>query len=160
MLRKNIPNNALSHLKYGVFGQGDSSYTYFNTPAKKLHKRLLQIGALPIVERGDGDDQHYLGVDGALDPWLKTLWKTLLILFPLPANIEILSSEILPPPQYIIKFLDDNSNAFDCIPMKLVDYEVAKVVSNVRMTGPTHFQDIRHIVLEADQLYFIYFTDF
>ncbi|CAG8555508.1 7172_t:CDS:2 [Racocetra fulgida] len=33
----------------------------YNWPAKKLFKRLLQLGAQSILPRGDGDDQHYLG---------------------------------------------------------------------------------------------------
>jgi sulfite reductase alpha subunit-like flavoprotein len=67
LLRKDIPQGALSKLKFGVFGQGDSSYpkyqrlTRFNTPAKKLYKRLIQLSAVPILDRGDGDDQHDLG---------------------------------------------------------------------------------------------------
>lgn len=33
----------------------------FNYPAKKLYKRLQQLGANLMIQRGDGDDQHYLG---------------------------------------------------------------------------------------------------
>lgn len=44
-----------------VFGLGDSSYPSFNFVAKKLQKRILQLGGQSIYRRGDGDDQHPLG---------------------------------------------------------------------------------------------------
>ncbi|RKO83046.1 flavo protein-like protein [Blyttiomyces helicus] len=61
LLRKSLPPNALSTLTFAVFGLGDSSYPKYNFPSKKLHKRLLQLGASAIVPLGEGDDQHYLG---------------------------------------------------------------------------------------------------
>lgn len=123
----------------------------FNTPAKKLYKRLIQIGANPIAPRGDGDDQHYLGVDGALDPWLREFWKNALLLYPLPPNLEVISSKVLPPPQYVIKFLDE------CPSVEFIrqssDINFATVKENRRITGSSHFQDVRHIVLETEQNY-------
>ncbi|KAI0241496.1 NAPDH-dependent diflavin reductase [Massospora cicadina] len=61
LLRKNLPANVLENLKFAVFGLGDSSYAKFNYPAKKLFRRLCQLGAQAACPRGDGDDQHYLG---------------------------------------------------------------------------------------------------
>ncbi|KAJ1559221.1 NADPH-dependent diflavin oxidoreductase 1, partial [Nowakowskiella sp. JEL0078] len=61
MLRRGLPNEILGHLNFAVFGLGDSSYTKFNYPAKKLYNRLIQLSACPILERGDGDDQHPSG---------------------------------------------------------------------------------------------------
>lgn len=52
LLRKNLPPNSLSKLKYGVLGFGDSSFYKFNFAAKKLHKRLAQLGATPLVDIG------------------------------------------------------------------------------------------------------------
>ncbi|KAJ3092732.1 NADPH-dependent diflavin oxidoreductase 1 [Quaeritorhiza haematococci] len=49
-------------------GQGEepdnmkASRNEFNFPAKKLNKRLAQLGAHCILPRGDGDDQHRLGL--------------------------------------------------------------------------------------------------
>lgn len=53
LLRKNLPTNSLAKLKYGVLGFGDSSYTKFNFAAKKLHKRLMQLGATPLLDIGE-----------------------------------------------------------------------------------------------------------
>ena len=116
----------------------------FNFPAKKLHKRLLQLGAHALIPRGDGDDQHYLGVDGALDPWLDQLWTTVLQLYPVPAGLEVISSNILLDPTINIEFLDRDSRvndvySFDC---------VLAVGENRRLTHVDHFQDVRHLVLD------------
>lgn len=52
LLRKNLPSNSLCKVKFGVLGLGDSSYSKFNFVAKKLHKRLLQLGAEPLIDIG------------------------------------------------------------------------------------------------------------
>src|SRR5687768_11792898 len=62
LLVRSLPNDYLSHLKFAVFGLGDSSYQLFNAAAKKLLRRLEQLGALSVCRRGDGDDQHPMGV--------------------------------------------------------------------------------------------------
>lgn len=61
LLRRNLPGNVLETMKFAVFGLGDSSYAKFNYPAKKLFRRLGQLGAQAACPRGDGDDQHFLG---------------------------------------------------------------------------------------------------
>ncbi|XP_052195718.1 NADPH-dependent diflavin oxidoreductase 1 isoform X2 [Diospyros lotus] len=45
--------------------------------AKRLDKRLSDLGATAIIERGLGDDQHPSGYEGALDPWMSSLWNVL-----------------------------------------------------------------------------------
>lgn len=75
LLRKNLPSDSLSNLKIGVIGLGDSSYEKFNFVAKKLHKRLLQLGATSILPLGLCDDQHDLGIGAVLSPWLEEFWK-------------------------------------------------------------------------------------
>lgn len=177
-------------MKFGVFGLGDSSYTRsvsvpqkpsllrsqvhhrFNFPAKKLHKRLIQLGAQPIIPRGDGDDQHYLGysqitisygsagwnkhirVDGALDPWLDNLWTVALQTYPLPSGTEIISSDTLPPPSYEIEFIDQNANGtsvdVNAEEGASLDYRTATVSKNQRLTAEDHFQDVRHFTFDMD----------
>ena len=77
LLRRDLPKDSLNKLYYSTVGLGDSSYMKyrkylyvylfiylfyrFNFVAKKLHRRLQQLGAniylLPVY----GDDQHDLG---------------------------------------------------------------------------------------------------
>ncbi|KAH6797092.1 Flavodoxin family protein [Perilla frutescens var. hirtella] len=77
LLQKNLTKDWLEGVKYAVFGLGDSSYQKYNFVAKKLDKRLSSLGATAIIERGLGDDQHPSGYEGALDPWMSSLWDML-----------------------------------------------------------------------------------
>jgi len=61
LLRADLPSDLFEHLQFTVFGLGDSSYPKFNWPAKKLYKRLKDLGAETFYEKGEGDDQDYLG---------------------------------------------------------------------------------------------------
>ncbi|KAM1112537.1 hypothetical protein ACFX13_046228 [Malus domestica] len=88
LLQKNLSRQWLDGLRYSVFGLGDSGYQKFNVycfvpflyllhdcllQPVKLDRRLLDLGATPIVERGLGDDQH--PYEAALDPWMASLWN-------------------------------------------------------------------------------------
>ncbi|KAL2250757.1 UNVERIFIED_CONTAM: NADPH-dependent diflavin oxidoreductase 1 [Sesamum indicum] len=77
LLQKNLTREWLKGVHYAVFGLGDSSYQKYNFVAKKLDKRLSDLGATAIIERGLGDDQHPSGHEGALDPWMSALWNML-----------------------------------------------------------------------------------
>ncbi|KNC96604.1 uncharacterized protein SPPG_08188 [Spizellomyces punctatus DAOM BR117] len=149
LLRKSHSPTVLSHMKFGVFGLGDSSYIKFNFPAKKLHKRLLQLGAQALVPRGDGDDQHYLGVDGALDPWLEDLWKTLMDIYPLPNGMEIVSADVLPEATFAVRFLEDGEQV-SALDLADVDDKPAKVIVNRRVTAEDHFQEVRHFEFDIE----------
>ena len=61
LLRSDLPHDLFDHLDFTVFGLGDTEYKKFCWPAKLLERRLLSLGATSIHERGEADDQHYLG---------------------------------------------------------------------------------------------------
>jgi len=156
ILQKKIPANALQNVKFAVFGLGDSSYAQFNFVGKKLYNRLVQIGAEPIFKRGDGDDQHRLGLEGVLDPWLIEFWNTLLKLYPLPPHKEILPANVLPPPKYKVVYgtsedlpstkpliHSENSTEFS-----QQNPYYAKLKSNTRITSEDWEQEVRHLVLD------------
>lgn len=86
LLRKGLGSDSLSHMHCAVFGLGDSGYQKYNLVAKKLHRRLEGLGAVQVVERGLGDDQHPNGYEAALDPWLTQLWAALAPAYPLPGG--------------------------------------------------------------------------
>ncbi|KOB78223.1 U3 small nucleolar ribonucleoprotein component [Operophtera brumata] len=82
LLRKSLPSNSLAKLKFGVVALGDSSYSKFNFVGKKLYRRLLQLGATPLLDIGLCDYQHDLGHDAVMQPWLKDLYAHLQNYFP------------------------------------------------------------------------------
>ncbi|KMZ73527.1 hypothetical protein ZOSMA_146G00010 [Zostera marina] len=61
LLQKNLSSVWLSGVHYAVFGLGDSGYQKYNYTAKKLDRRLLNIGGKSLIEKGLGDDQHPSG---------------------------------------------------------------------------------------------------
>lgn len=58
LLIKELPKDSLKNMRFTVFGLGDSNYQLFCASARKLHRRVLDLGATEFVERGLGDDQH------------------------------------------------------------------------------------------------------
>ena len=54
LLRKSLPSNSLEHQQFGVLGLGDSSYPKFNHVAKKLSRRLVQLGGVLLREGKPG----------------------------------------------------------------------------------------------------------
>lgn len=83
LLRSDLPKNSLKSLKFSVFGLGDSTYALYNATAKKLARRLLNLGSHLIHEIGLGDYQHDFGYEGEFDPWVAQLWPKLVPELPL-----------------------------------------------------------------------------
>ncbi|RXN10346.1 NADPH-dependent diflavin oxidoreductase 1 [Labeo rohita] len=153
LFRKSLPADSLCRLDCAVLGLGDSSYPKFNFVAKKLHKRLLQLGANMLLPVGLADDQHDLGPDGVIDPWLISFWQKTLSLYPPPAGLAPLREEEKLPPRYVFHFLDEvpdkqtehlQTPENKAPPTPLQPFP-ARVVFNQRVTHPSHFQDVRHI---------------
>ncbi|XP_062844915.1 NADPH-dependent diflavin oxidoreductase 1 [Trichomycterus rosablanca] len=154
LFRKSLPAGSLCRLDYAVLGLGDSSYPKFNFVAKKLHKRLLQLGANALLPVGLADDQHDLGPDGVVDPWLISFWQKALSLYPPPADLSPLRDEDSLPPRYVFHFLDKVTDQLTEKSREAPDNQAspssahpfpARVVFNHRVTDPGHFQDVRHI---------------
>uniref|UniRef100_A0A3Q4G9W5 NADPH-dependent diflavin oxidoreductase 1 n=1 Tax=Neolamprologus brichardi TaxID=32507 RepID=A0A3Q4G9W5_NEOBR len=142
LFKKSLPVGSLNQLDCVILGLGDSSYPKFNFVAKKLHKRLLQLGACVLLPVGLADDQHDLGV-------FDCRLFTRLCLFCLFCDRL--------PSTYTFHFLDDMQEKEEVqlrIPM---DQTVpsqshpfpARMVFNRRVTEPSHFQDVRHIELDV-----------
>ncbi|NXR19828.1 NDOR1 oxidoreductase, partial [Cinclus mexicanus] len=154
LFRKNLPAGSLCQLDYAVLGLGDSSYPKFNFVAKKLHKRLLQLGGNPLLPVALGDDQHDLGPDAVVDPWLMALWDKILALYPLPPGLEIISPDVRLPPKYTLHYLPEDCphpssdlrqlTTPQAAPCELHPF-AARMVSNQRVTAQSHYQDVRLI---------------
>ncbi|XP_035292077.1 NADPH-dependent diflavin oxidoreductase 1 isoform X1 [Anguilla anguilla] len=155
IFRKSLPAGSLCRLDCAVLGLGDSSYPKFNFVAKKLHKRLVQLGASTLLPLGLADDQHDLGPDGVIDPWLTAFWDRVLALYPPSGGLDPLGEDELLPPRFVFHFLDDVTENLT-IQSEVMDTEnlrppsqvhpfMARVVSNQRVTHASHFQDVRLI---------------
>nr|XP_019789288.1 NADPH-dependent diflavin oxidoreductase 1 isoform X4 [Tursiops truncatus] len=121
IFRRNLPSTSLCQMDFAVLGLGDSSYAKFNFVAKKLHRRLLQLGGSALLPVCLGDDQHELG-------WPSKFTLKFLQEVPSTCSEELCVAGTDPqgPPSELQPFL-------------------AAMVTNQRVTGPSHFQDVRLI---------------
>ncbi|XP_040142631.2 NADPH-dependent diflavin oxidoreductase 1 isoform X3 [Ictidomys tridecemlineatus] len=142
-------------MDFAVLGLGDSSYARFNFVAKKLHRRLLQLGASALLPICLGDDQHELGPDAIIDPWLGDLWEKVLELYPVPIDLPVIPHGVPLPSKFTLQFLleaPNPSSKESCLaisdslgPPSESQPFLAPMVTNQRVTGPSHFQDVRLI---------------
>ncbi|XP_054714352.1 NADPH-dependent diflavin oxidoreductase 1-like [Uloborus diversus] len=141
LLRKNLPCDSLSQLHFCVLGMGDSSYDKFNVVAKKLNKRLLQLGATQLLPLALADDQHELGYDAVLDPWLRNLQDKLIDFYQLSG--PFISEDNLLPSKFRIEFLESVSNESIIDPdFKNSEKCCATLRCNERVTSADHFQAV------------------
>ncbi|KAH8146500.1 uncharacterized protein LAJ45_09446 [Morchella importuna] len=103
---KKIPTDWLKGTCFTTFGCGDSTYAGFNWAVRKLHRRLLQVGAVEVAERGEGDEQHADGIDGAFLPWSSRLLEVLLERYPLPEGVAPIPKEVLLPPKWVLELAE------------------------------------------------------
>ncbi|OAD53173.1 NADPH-dependent diflavin oxidoreductase 1 [Eufriesea mexicana] len=160
LLRKNLPTTLLINLKCGILGLGDSSYQKFNFAAKKLSKRLMQLGAKELLSIGLADDQHDLGIDAIVDPWLEEMWMKVTHTFGI-STMDLISNQNDIIERFHISEVDKNSmnNKYYLnydIFMKEVfinnEVKVGTVTENIRTTAQDHFQDVRLIKLKSDNI--------
>ncbi|KPJ19340.1 NADPH-dependent diflavin oxidoreductase 1 [Papilio machaon] len=158
LLRKNLPSNSLRNLKFGVIGLGDSSYEKFNFVGKKLNKRLIQLGATPLLDLGLCDYQHDLGHDAVLEPWLDKFFIELKQYFP-EIQINNINDNFIPKWKVsVIKGIENNLNNFDHEDIYFAKGQKSfylepiflTVEKNVRTTHETHFQDVRLITFRSN----------
>lgn len=150
LFRKSLPAGSLGLLDCAVLGLGDSSYPKFNFVAKKLHKRLQQLGACTLLPAGLADDQHDLGSDAVVDPWLGSFWDKVLSLYPAMKNLVPLRDDQPLPPSFTFHFVDGaNEQTEDrprtdppSAPSQSRPF-AARMLSNRRVTAPSHYQDVR-----------------
>ncbi|CAD6918227.1 unnamed protein product [Tilletia controversa] len=167
-LRDGLPHDILSDLHTAVFGLGDSSYPRFCWPARKLTRRLHALGAHDLLSLEqhskitvEADDQHPLGVEGALMPWLQHLYATLEEQYPASAQYPPIPDDLVLPPRVRVRLrtqhepsstptptptptptADSSPTSSTYIPP---GWQAAKLSRNERITHPSHFQDVRAI---------------
>ncbi|VFQ83550.1 unnamed protein product [Cuscuta campestris] len=124
LLKRSLSQSWLKNVKYAVFGLGDSGYQKYNYVAKKLDKRLLDLGATPVIEKGLGDDQHPSGYEGAFDPWMSSLWNVLHqsnpMIFPNGLEYEISYSKLREQPKINVTYHDANDTDVSTRPFSML----------------------------------------
>ncbi|KAI0985634.1 hypothetical protein GJ496_005198 [Pomphorhynchus laevis] len=125
--------------KFALIGLGDSSYLEFNYAAKKMFRRLVQLGATFVMPMCLSDEQHSQGTDGAIFPWLDDLWIALDI-----SNTPVHANAF---PLFTV--INETLPAVD-------EYEIKTtytVKSNERITPEHHWQDVRLLSFNYDMDY-------
>jgi sulfite reductase alpha subunit-like flavoprotein len=135
LLDSSLPSGSDPCAKVGIFGVGDSSYECFNFAARKLHRRLQQLGIQSSLTLGD--EQHPLGLFTEFDPW------TLHILDQLP---EYRAMRPIDPSLYNVQFSVDTESL---VRVSRGRFE-GTVVLNERLTPMDHFQDTRLLQIHTD----------
>ncbi|OJJ64928.1 hypothetical protein ASPSYDRAFT_54318 [Aspergillus sydowii CBS 593.65] len=147
LLKKLLPT-FLSGVSFTWFGLGDSSYPKFNWAARKLYRRLLQLGADEIHSGGEADQQHPEGErqepipeDVQLPPkWILQLREQ---------DVPPSDEAALPPKADGVTISGDfpDSYRLDNDRRPLHDSLAATLTQNKRITPKTHWQDVRHLTL-------------
>ncbi|OCF59039.1 NADPH-ferrihemoprotein reductase [Kwoniella mangroviensis CBS 10435] len=69
-----LGESKLENLNYVIFGLGNKTYEFYNEVARKLDKRLSDLGARRIGERGEGDDDKSMEEDYLA--WKDPMWES------------------------------------------------------------------------------------
>ncbi|USP77853.1 hypothetical protein yc1106_05127 [Curvularia clavata] len=164
--RKGLPTGCLQPMRFASFGLGDSSYPKYNWAHRKLYNRLIQLGAQPICDRGESDEQHPEGIDGSFLPWSTKLRQHLLEAYPIPNGVEPIPDNVLLDPKWLLESADKisitsndqeaNGQLSDVPPPDLLNIPgglTAKITRNERVTPSDHWQDVRHIKFEIPEVH-------
>ncbi|VDO52033.1 unnamed protein product [Haemonchus placei] len=163
MLRKSLPRDWLQRITFGVFGLGDSSYQKYNFASKKLYRRLIQLGGNSLLSIGlvrlyefpfefsvAADDQHELGIDGALIPWKTEFWEKLRSTGLFDNMKPEIDHSTIVPPKYQLLFESDSPETR--VKSDAESYHEVVVDSNCRVTATEHFQDTRLVKFSSTDL--------
>lgn len=123
----------------------------FNWAAKSLDRRLESLGAQRLVQRGDGDERHYMGYDGVFLPWAGVLFNVLNSLLPMPSGVSKLPDSYLPPPRVRLVFRDGAQNDSGSATGSAIGSKTqsspneCKLRSSRRLTDASWWQEVRHL---------------
>ncbi|XP_061393406.1 NADPH-dependent diflavin oxidoreductase 1 [Musca vetustissima] len=149
LLRRSLPQNSLEKLQFACLGLGDSSYAKFNYAAKKLNKRLQQLGATSIIPMGLCDDQHDHGLGAVALPWMQQLWLEVEKRLGVKAN-DLDSAKVF---KWSCRTVNNSANEEGSQQHILWPHkeEPQKFLlsENLRTTDKDHFQDVRLLKFDA-----------
>lgn len=150
LLKRSLPAQSLQGLRFACLGLGDSSYPKFNYAAKKLSKRLQNLGATSVCPVGLCDDQHDYGHLGVSLAWTKDLWTVLKTTLGLDEGKLNGSHPTIT--KWKVKQLPEGSTATD--PKNLLwnqkqTSHTFRLKDIHRTTAENHFQDVRFLKLAS-----------
>ncbi|EHA54937.1 hypothetical protein MCOR27_005677 [Pyricularia oryzae] len=161
LLRRKLPPSCLSRLTFTSFGLGDSSYPKYNWAARKLSKRLVQLGAQSFFEAGEGDERHDDSIDTVYLPWKQSLRSHLMSHYPLPESIGPIPDDEPLPPRFVLSIdgtkgvtSSMSSTSSEDPPSTLLPIEEASeaiIQSTSRVTPTDHWQDVRLFSMDMDE---------
>ncbi|KAK6454728.1 NADPH-ferrihemo protein reductase [Scheffersomyces xylosifermentans] len=162
LLKKKLPSDLLNHIYLSTFGLGDSSYTMFNYAIRKLQTRLVQLGCEELSPGCEADEMSPQGIDGFYTEWESQLISSLQKFFP---DLVALDEEFLPPPKNEVIALEESPDV-DTVKESDIISQSRKVSGdtslkfgvlkqNLRVTSEDHFQDVRHVIIESEDLRYI-----
>ena len=150
---ENISNASLSpdllkNTKISVFGLGDTGYRHFNSAAKGIQKRLLELGASSSQEIGLGNDKDEDKYETAFAGWLPEFWKVQ------NAPESESDKEISPP---IVKLEPvEQQDQFRYVQVQPAKTKMLTLEKNVRITPVDYSRIIRHLVFDVEGKDFSY----
>ncbi|PAV64380.1 hypothetical protein WR25_07554 isoform F [Diploscapter pachys] len=135
-----------------VLGLGDSSYQKFNFAGKRLFRRLEQLGARMLTQLGLADDQHEIGIDGALIPWKEAVWMRLYE----EKIFENMKLEVDPTTVIPSKFILEPASIGENLNFHEEDqeYRLLTAGENRRVTADDHFQVRKSFIFTLSSIYF------
>ncbi|KAK4625115.1 NADPH-dependent diflavin oxidoreductase 1 [Fulvia fulva] len=166
LLSSALTPGIMRKVHFTSFGLGDSSYAQYNVAHRMLHGRLVQLGAKPFCERGEGNEQHPEGHSAGFREWIVTLRSTVLDCFPLPDGTEPVPDDVFIEPKWKLDLeLEANGNGTESgsgtgddsnelpstqlLPVR--DAHTTSIDRNERITAKDHFQDVRLLDLRVQE---------
>ncbi|KAG8346863.1 Flavodoxin FAD binding domain [Trypanosoma vivax] len=148
---------SMAGLRFAVFGTGDSIYPKFNYMAKMLHNRLRQLGGVPLVNRGLGDESDKKGYDQAFLPWAAQLWRELGLMGAGESGVIIEDlSEVPLLVRYNVEFgpVTSPKPVLGALPHRNESTFGCAVLKNERLTDRGHFQAVHHLSFSRNIVFF------
>jgi len=158
LLSNRLKNSSLQRLVFSSFGLGDSSYPKYNVAHRLLYNRLIQLGAKPFCNRGEGNEQHQEGFSYGLRIWMKEISTSLDQFFPLPLEYNPIPNDQFIEPNWQLEIDDDKTPTLvddrsildpDSSLISIIGSEIFDIESNSRLTPDEHFQDVRLLTLST-----------
>ena len=163
LLRRKLSPTTLAGVDYALVGLGDSSYPKFNWAARKLEKRLRQLGASELLDSCEADEQGDEGIEGTFLAWLQLFREKILNDFPLAQGQVPIPDDVPLPSRWRLERSSQGLNGDHSSPAvngfhspsvheedSLESFSVVLDV-NDRVTPKDHWQDVRCMSLRASR---------